>query len=413
MTTCHLHAHIRDRHRSLPRCADSLPRQFPIPPVPSRAEPAIERTPTTAAEARACETAARPLSRRSGSNRPSPSHARSRSGIGSALMVANMAGNIQVSAGSADQIEVQALKHAWGPTAEQAKQQLGNTIIEAYAAGNRVEVRVEQAEAEGTDAACDVEFDVKVPADASVELRTVSGDHARHERQGGDPAARRQRQSGARRHAAPRDAEIGLRRYHADQRRRRHCSCRSRPSAAICWRRRSTPGCSISTRSVAIVRISGWSGERAHIRTLSGDLDLQASLTKGGRYEIESHSGDVRLSLPEQPGFELEAQTFSGRMRIDFPIRSEGPIRDADRGPRAVRGTYGDGSSSLRVQTFSGNLTIVPRMNSPVASTAVSCTDRSAPSSRTARDAGACPAGSSRPCRAPASGRPSPRAPLP
>ena len=109
------------------------------------------------------------------------------------------------------------------------------------------------------------------------------------------------------------------------------------------------------------VRINGWSGDRAHIRSLDGDLDLQTSLTKGGRYEIESHSGNINLSLPEQPGFELEAHTFNGRIRVDFPIRSEGPIRDNDRGPRSVRGTYGDGSSSLRLQTFDGNLTVTKR----------------------------------------------------
>ena len=95
--------------------------------------------------------------------------------------------------------------------------------------------------------------------------------------------------------------------------------------------------------------------------TLDGDMDLQTSLTKGARYDIESHSGDIQLSLPDQPGFELETHTFSGRIRIDFPIRSEGPVRDNDRGPRSIRGTYGDGSSSLRVQTFSGDLTVTKR----------------------------------------------------
>ena len=90
-------------------------------------------------------------------------------------------------------------------------------------------------------------------------------------------------------------------------------------------------------------------------------VDLQTSLVKGGRYELESHSGSINLSLPEQPGFELEAHTFSGRIRIDFPVKREGPIRDNDRGPRSVRGTYGDGSSSLRLQTFSGNLTVTRR----------------------------------------------------
>ena len=77
------------------------------------------------------------------------------------------------------------------------------------------------------------------------------------------------------------------------------------------------------------MRISGWSGDRALIRALDGDLDLQTSLTKGGRYEIESHSGNIQLALPEQPGFELDAQTFSGRIRVDFPVKSEGPSATA------------------------------------------------------------------------------------
>ena len=67
------------------------------------------------------------------------------------------------------------------------------------------------------------------------------------------------------------------------------------------------------------------------------------------------------LVLPEQPGFDLDTHTFSGRIRIDFPIKSEGPIRDSDRGPRSIRGTYGDASSSLRIQTFSGDLTVTRR----------------------------------------------------
>ena len=123
----------------------------------------------------------------------------------------------------------------------------------------------------------------------------------------------------------------------------------------------------LTTRSLDLntvsgdVRIGGWSVERASLRTLSGDLNLETTLAKGGRYEVESHSGDVQLSLTEQAGFDLDANTFSGRIRVDFPIKSEGPVRDSGRGPRAVRGVYGDGSSSLHVQTFSGDLTVTRR----------------------------------------------------
>lgn len=280
-------------------------------------------------------------------------------GKGSALMVSNISGNIQISPGGGDQIEVQALKHAWGPNAEQAKQHLGDAVIEAHATGNRVELRVEHA-ARRDGRGVDVEFDVKVPADASVELRTVSGDMRVTNVKG---EIRVQGVSGnLALEGTPRlvmvksvSGDISLTNAGADA------------QLSVSTVNGDLQVQTLSARSLDLntvngdIRIGGWSGDRAHIRTLDGDLDLQTSLVKGGRDEIESHSGDVQVSLPEQPGFELETHTFSGRIRIDFPIRSEGPIRDNDRGPRSVRGSYGDGSSILRVQTFSGDLTSTRR----------------------------------------------------
>ena len=280
-------------------------------------------------------------------------------GKGATLMLSNIAGNIQVTAGSGERIEVEALKHAWGPNAEQAKQRLADALIETYATGNRVEVRVEHGE-RGDARGIDVEFNVKVPADTTVDLRTVSGDirvtnvkgEVRVQGVSGNLAL-----EGTARLAAVKtvsggititnggaDAQLSLSTVNGD----------------LLVQTLTARALDVNTVN-GDVRINGWSGDRAHIRTLDGDLDLQTSLVKGGRYEIESHSGDINLSLPEQPGFELEAHTFSGRIRIDFPIKSEGPIRDNDRGPRSVRGTYGDGSSSLRLQTFDGNLTVTRR----------------------------------------------------
>jgi DUF4097 and DUF4098 domain-containing protein YvlB len=274
-------------------------------------------------------------------------------------MLSNVSGNVQVSSGAGDRIEVEALKRAWGPNAEQAKRRLGDVTIETYATGNRVDVRVESGERKDSRP-IDVEFNVKVPADATVDVRTVSGDirvtnvkgEVRVQGVSGNLAL-----EGTARVATVKtvsggititngggDAQLSLSTVNGD----------------VLVQTLSARALDVNTVN-GNVRINGWSGDRAHIRTLDGDLELQTTLVKGGRYEIESHAGDIVLSLPDQPGFELEAHTFSGRIRIDFPIRSEGPIRDTDRGPRSVRGTYGDGSSSLRLQTFNGNLTVTRR----------------------------------------------------
>jgi hypothetical protein len=282
-------------------------------------------------------------------------------GKGATLMLSNVGGNIQVSPGADGRIEVDALKHAWAPNAEQSKQRLADATIEAYASGSRVELRVEQGQGPRRDVrSIDVEFNVKVPADTTVDLRTIAGDirvtnvkgEVRVQSINGNLAL-----DGTARVAAVKtvSGSITLTNAGADAQ-----LSLSTINGDLLVQTLNTRALDINTVN-GDVRISGWSGDRAHIRTLDGDLQLETSLVKGGRYEIESHSGSVNISLPDQPGFELEAYTFSGRIRVDFPVKSEGPIREEGRGPRSVRGTYGDASSSLRLQTFSGDLTVTRR----------------------------------------------------
>ncbi len=332
-----------------------LARQFPVPPVP----PVPPRDAREAEREKQRERQPRRRVPEGWVESTEPFSRTFKVTKGAALMVSNVAGNIQVSPGSGDQIEVQAMKHAWGPTAEQAKQRLADGGIEAYATGSRVEIRVDHG-VRNDRRGIDVEFDIKVPADTAVELRTVSGDirvtnvkgEVRVQGVSGNLAL-----EGTPRLAAVKtiSGNISVTNAGADA------------QLSVSTINGNLVLQTLSARSLDLntingdVRIAGWSGERAHIRSLGGDLDLQTSLTKGSRYEIESHSGDILLSLPDQPGFELEANTFGGRIRIDFPIKSEGPVRDSDRGPRSLRGTYGDGSSSLRVQTFSGDLTVTRR----------------------------------------------------
>jgi hypothetical protein len=279
---------------------------------------------------------------------------------GAAFLLSNIGGNIQVSPGGGDQIEVQAMKHAWGPGADQAKQWLGDATIEVFSSASRVELRVEQDGRKGGGRGVEVEFDVKVPADTSVEVRTVSGDvrvtnvrgEVRVHGVSGNLAL-----DGTPRLAAVKtvSGDVTLTKAGADAQ-----LSLSTVSGDLLVQTLATRAVDLNTVS-GNIRITGWTGERAVMRTLSGDLNLETSLTKGGRYDLESHSGDVQLSLADQPGFDLDASTFSGRIRVDFPVKSEAPIRESGRGPRTVRGTFGDAGASLRVQTFSGDLTVTRR----------------------------------------------------
>jgi DUF4097 and DUF4098 domain-containing protein YvlB len=109
--------------------------------------------------------------------------------------------------------------------------------------------------------------------------------------------------------------------------------------------------------------------ERLTAKSVSGSVDYTGAITKGGTYDINVHSGDVRLKLANPAGFVLNANSFSGSIRSDLPLTIGGDSsRDRDRGGRrsgmdshAMRATFGDGSATLTVRTFSGDIVISKR----------------------------------------------------
>jgi len=107
--------------------------------------------------------------------------------------------------------------------------------------------------------------------------------------------------------------------------------------------------------------------ERLSAKGVSGGLEYAGMLVRNGRYEVNSHSGNVRFTLADATGFELNASSFSGSVRSDFQMTIGGD-RSQDIGARrgrprneSVRATFGDGSASLNLRTFSGNIVITKR----------------------------------------------------
>ncbi len=111
--------------------------------------------------------------------------------------------------------------------------------------------------------------------------------------------------------------------------------------------------------------------ERLGVKTVSGGVEYAGGIAKGGRYEINAHSGTVRLQLTNPAGFELTANSFSGSIRSELPLTIGGDSgRQGDSGSRgrrdsmnnhAMRATFGDGSATLVVRTFSGDIVITKR----------------------------------------------------
>lgn len=118
------------------------------------------------------------------------------------------------------------------------------------------------------------------------------------------------------------------------------------------------------------ISVSDITCERLGVKSVSGSVEYAGAIVKGGRYEISAHSGAVRLLLANPAGFELDANSFSGSIRSELPLTIGGDAARRDgssRGRRdagnthSMRATFGDGSATLVVRTFSGDIILARR----------------------------------------------------
>jgi DUF4097 and DUF4098 domain-containing protein YvlB len=206
------------------------------------------------------------------------------------VSISNISGDIVVTAGSGDEVSIDAVKRT-----RSGQGDLASVRIEVEERGGRVDVQTLHT---GRNDRVSVDYTVVMPAAASVDVHSVSGS----------------------------------------------------------------------------VKVTGVRGS-VRAETVSGNVEYAGTIVRNGRYEITSHSGTVRLGLANPSGFELNANSFSGSVRSELPLTiggdSGGRERDAgddrDRGRRGgsnnrnMRATFGDGSATLTVRTFSGDIIITKR----------------------------------------------------
>jgi hypothetical protein len=287
-----------------------------------------------------------------------------------ALDLQNLAGDVRVTTGRGNEIQIEAIKRVRHREAGEGKRLLGELRIEVTQVGNRVEVRTvyPRVRSNGRSLSMNVDFVLTVPVGHAVSLKTISGNvsvagvrgEVRADTTSGDVQVSgtpnlvfAKTISGdvtARDISSPATLMLGT---------------VSGSVIATALKARALEAGSIS----GDVQITNLQVERLLAKTVSGNIEFDGTLARGGRYEFNAHSGNVRLMLANPSGFELDASTFSGSVRSDFPVtlrsteRSTGRDNDRRRGAsnRTMRGTYGDAGAYLAVRSFSGNVVITKR----------------------------------------------------
>lgn len=274
------------------------------------------------------------------------------------VSIQNISGDITVAAGSGDEVSVEAIKRT-----RRDRSQLDQVRIEVDNAAGRVDVRTLYPRMRNINVS--VDYTVTVPGGVSVELHSVSGSvkvtgvggAVRAETVSGNVTAAGTPKLEAARSVSgdvsfsgvstETDVSIGS------------------VSGKVTGRGIKAHGLEFSSVSGDVV-IRDVTCDRLGAKSVSGAIEYSGTITRSGRYDMNSHSGSVRLALSNPPGFEVNASTFSGSIRSDFPLTISG---DADRrggrprgvNNRSMRATFGDGSATLTLSTFSGNIVIEKR----------------------------------------------------
>ena len=281
--------------------------------------------------------------------------------------LSNVAGDIVITGGGGNEVRIDAVKRVRSRDEADAAARLQAIEIDIIEVTNRVEVRTVYPRLQRNLAGA-VDYTVMVPQDAAVMVKTVSGDVRVSNVRG---ELRAESVSGSVT-AADVPRVSGLRSVSGDITLTGGAAEASLTAVTVSGNLlvRGFKGRNLDASSVSgELRFDNVESERVTMKSVSGNIAYGGALAGNGRYEFNSHSGNIRLALVGDTGFDLDANTFSGDVQSAYALTLRGgdapPGGRLGRGrgarARTVRGTFGDGSASLALQSFSGAIEIARR----------------------------------------------------
>jgi DUF4097 and DUF4098 domain-containing protein YvlB len=288
------------------------------------------------------------------------------------LDISNMSGDITIGPGNGRNASIEYTRRAFGNTQEEARRQLEMLEVSLNVGGDgRGEIRSRHKVPPGQrerNFHGSVDFRVTAPPQTRIHVKTMSGS-IQSSRMKGDLAFETMsgdiRIDGGGRVSLAKtmSGDVEISGVTAEE-----PLVASSMSGSVTLR-------SLKARYLEINSVSGdiimrdVACERADVQTISGNVEYAGSVTRGGRYELKSHSGDVRLVVAGGAGFDVDANSFSGKIRSDLPIKNEAEDEDdmvVSAGGRRVHipkraafvGRYKDGSATIELTTFSGDIVI-------------------------------------------------------
>jgi len=92
--------------------------------------------------------------------------------------------------------------------------------------------------------------------------------------------------------------------------------------------------------------------------TINGDIEFEGTTAERGRYTFTTHNGDITIAVPESSSVSFSVRTYQGS--FSAALKVNGPPRSEVRQGRRTTYTLGGGSAEMEVETFGGEIRLLP-----------------------------------------------------
>src|SRR6201981_627331 len=201
--------------------------------------------------------------------------------------------------------------------------------------GNRVDVQSHLFDG-ATPENARIDYEVLVPADASVTLRSTTGP-LRAEKLHGDVEMEGSTATGDVKDIA--DSHV-------------HVKTMNGPVTLTDIRDGHVEIDSVS----GDVNLISVTGPLVRVSSTSGKIHYDGDFGYAGEYRFNSHSGDIDATIPEDASVDVKAQSVRGKVQNDVPLQPKVHTSFLVKEGSSFAGTFNKAASSVWLRTFSGKI---------------------------------------------------------
>jgi DUF4097 and DUF4098 domain-containing protein YvlB len=109
------------------------------------------------------------------------------------------------------------------------------------------------------------------------------------------------------------------------------------------------------------VNLISVTGPLVRVSSTSGKIRYDGDFGYAGEYRFNSHSGDIDATIPEDASVDVKAQSVRGKVQDDVPMQPKTHTSFLAREGSSFAGTINKAASSVWLRTFSGKIHLKKR----------------------------------------------------